>query len=325
MPDYGPDTLPRRDAAEARKLLRKILLLSVPLLAVAAVIAAVDPFRFLRVVELLPAAEKREVAGARDPALWALARYAEAPSPAILLGDSRMANMPLPAIREQSGTPFSMLAFGGANLREMIDAFWMADSSTELRQVVMSVGFSQYAVPDPVDRVGVFRSWQANALLYLINRTVLKSTAALVRNGTDTGGSVVGRPDMGRDEFWQSQLSYYGDRVMTGYAEHYGERARLERMARYCRENGIDLTFVIMPTSPDLHERIAAYHRQEEYAQFRNHLASLAPTIDLDTDDAFWSVPSRFTDPVHVSPAGHEHVIRAIWPHESRVQASGPS
>ena len=236
-----------------------------------------------------------------------------------------MANMPLPAIREQSGTPFSMLAFGGANLREMIDAFWVAESSTDLQHVVMSVGFSQYAVPDPVDRVAVFRSWQANPLLYLINRTVLKSTAVLLKEAFDAGEGEIGRPDVGREAFWQSQLSYYGDRVMTGYSEHYEERERLEAMARYCRENSIELTFVIMPTSPDLHERIAAYHREAEYKAFRNHLASLAPTIDLDTEEEYWSVRSRFTDPVHVGPAGHEHVIRAIWAHESRVQASGPS
>lgn len=326
MPDpvQGNDVR-RRDVVEARQLFRKLLLLATPLLILASGVAAIDPFRFFRIVELLPAAEKLQVAGARDPALWALARYAEDPSSAVLLGDSRMANMPLAGIREHSGTRFAMLAFGGANLREMIDAFWVANSTVRLQEVVMSVGFSQWAVPDPVDRVAVFSSWQDNPLLYLINRTVLKSSVALVKSRRETGENAVARPDMDRETFWQSQLSYYGDRVMTGFAEHYGQRERLDAMARYYRESGIELTFVIMPTSPDLHERIDVYRRQVELEAFRRHLSTLATTLDLDTGDAYWSVPSRFIDPVHVSPAEHEHVIRAIWPQGPRVHASGPS
>ncbi|HEU4792677.1 MAG TPA: hypothetical protein VFS96_03370 [Nitrolancea sp.] len=307
-------------SSDTWRLLRKLLLLAVPLLLLAAGIAAVDPFRYLRFVEALPAAEKKRIAGGRDPALWALARYTEAPSEAILLGDSRMANLPLSTIQEQSGTDYAMLAFGGANLREMVDAFWIADSTVRLQAVVMSVGFSQYAVPDPVDRVAVFRAWQANPLLYLINRTVLRSTMGLLQAEADEAGAAPGRPSGNRSEFWQSQLAYYGDRVMQGYSEHYGERDRLDAMASYCKAKDIDLTFVVMPTSAELHERIDDYDRQEEYLAFKKHLAALAPTIDLDTVDSLATRKSAFTDPVHVSPERHEHVIRAIWPRESRAR-----
>ena len=304
-------------ASHAWRLLRKLVLLCVPLLLLAAGIAAVDPFRYLRLVEVVSSSDKRRLAGGRDPALWALSRYVETPSESILLGDSRMANLPLPVVREQSGSDYAMLAFGGANLREMIDAFWVADSTIKLQEVVMSVGFSQYAVPDPVDRVAVFRSWQANPLLYLINRTVLRSTVDLLTAGA---GAAPGLPSGDRDEFWQSQLAYYGDRVMRGYSERYEQRDRLDAMAGYCSERGIHLTFVVMPTSAELHERIVDYDRQEEYLAFKGHLAALAPTIDLDTVDSLASRKSAFTDPVHVSPERHEHVIRAIWPREPRAR-----
>ena len=107
---------------------------------------------------------------------------------------------------------------------------------------------------------------------------------------------------------------------MRGYSERYEQRDRLDAMAGYCSERGIHLTFVIMPTSAELHERISQYGREREYRSFKRHLEALAPTIDLDTVDAFATRKSAFTDPVHVSPDRHEHVIRAIWPREPRAQ-----
>lgn len=300
---------------EGARIMKKLVLLSMPLAILGIAIAIVDPFGFLRIASPIPESVKHDVAAARDPALWALTRFDEAPSGAVLLGDSRMANLSVSRIRLASGEPFAMLAFGGADLKEMVHAFWLAADRTKLTTVVMSVGFSQYAMPEPVDRVETFEAWKGNWLLYLINRTVLRSFIAIVATtGHVTPAVRVGRPEMESSAFWDAQLEYYGDRVMTGYSAHDADRQLLQEVATFCREHGITLRFVIMPTSAELHDRVALYGREAEYGEFERFLQGLAPTLNLDDDREFSAQSANFTDPVHVAPAERERVIRAIWP-----------
>ncbi len=89
----------------------------------------------------------------------------------------------------------------------------------------------------------------------------------------------------------------------------YGELAEI---SAYCRERGIELTFVILPSHADVHERLRQLGVEEEWKSLPLRLGQLGKTHDFDVDDELTASRDNFTDPFHFGPDAARRLAGAI-------------
>ncbi|MBI3792192.1 MAG: hypothetical protein HY275_15115 [Gemmatimonadetes bacterium] len=291
------------------RLLLRLALLALPFAALAGVIAVVDPFGFVGST-VLPVARREAAARTIDPALEGLLRYRRDPRAHVLFGDSRMANFHDELPSRMAGHPVANLGIGGASLVEVLHLVRLVAEQGALRQADVGIAFSQYSDYDRSDRTAFYTELRDNPALYFVSRNVIKATwLALTSDGAP-------QPPEGsrtREQFWQEQMDYYGDRLLRTHRHPDRDLEELRRIADWCRGHGVTLRFVVLPVHASLHERVRAAGLADEYARFKRELAALAPLVDFDADTALASDRSKFNDPVHVVPAVNEQLARRLW------------
>lgn len=87
---------------------------------------------------------------------------------------------------------------------------------------------------------------------------------------------------------------------------------KLEAIAEWCRENKVDLVFVVPPTIPEMQRRIADFGFTAANQRFRERLSGLAPVIDLDFDNSFTRNLKLFTDAYHFNAAAARQIVGEI-------------
>jgi hypothetical protein len=196
-----------------KRLLLRAVVVGLPVLAVSAIALLIDPFGYFSRGARLDS--DRSIAQMLNPCMEKLIRFKRAPTPGILLGDSRMQSLNEYEIARLTGHRQTDLAYGGASLKEIIDSFWEATRVTELKGVSIGLNFPLYSDYNITYRTETLASIGSNPLLYLTNRTVLHATwLALMRR---MGFSVdLGTPTVTRDVFWEQNLD-----VLRRYYDHY--------------------------------------------------------------------------------------------------------
>ena len=234
---------------------------SVPFLALFGAVVAIDPYDRIG-TGLVSDSLKQAVAGGLNPVLWKLSQFASAPRDHILIGDSRIGNVSERMLDSLTGGQAANLGLGGASLDEVIGVFWMADSLTRCASVDISIGFSQFNDYNHGDRSRLFVALQEQPALYLVSRTVMRSSWMIARQ-LFRSLAATQAIEVNREQFWASQQDYYGDAVFLLYKHPDHELEELRRIGTHCRERGIALRFVVFPTYASLRERIE--HSTAEY------------------------------------------------------------
>ncbi len=302
---------------DVRLFLRKLLIFSLPVWLYVAVVAAVDPYDALG-TGLVGDEIKLQTAYKLNYALWKLARYRRDPRPLILLGDSRMMELPADSVTARAGMPCANLAYGGGSLREAIDTFWYATGRTRLREVCFGVGTTVFNDSERKDRVSEARACLRNPLLYLININVVRSTA-MILTALVTGQEYhIGVPTMTPEQFWQHQLGRTARAAYTAYRYPRKYLDELSVVADYCRRNDIRLTFVVFPRHRDLRRLAAEMGLAEQEKRLREDLAALGEVFDLDYDNAITRDRSRFRDPFHFKESVVTIVLDSVWGDDRR-------
>ncbi len=234
------------------------------------------------------------------------------PNPNILLGDSRMGLIHPEEIERVSGTKFANLSYGGASLNEMVDTFWTANRAVRLKAVYLGIGFSIYNDYNFTDRTEPAMAIIDTPLLYFTNLTVLKGawyTFWLRYAGTDPG---LGIPKITREEVWAQELLMH-----SNWAERYLKpvryRSRLEEISQYCRENGIDLRFIVFPGHADLQAIPSRFGLDDQYFEFKRDLAHFGPLYDFDVANAQTANRENYNDPVHFREPIAQAIINRVW------------
>ncbi len=300
-------------SAQLAKLAGRFGLMAAPFLAYGAVILAVDPYNLFGISGLVDDRYKEDISFKLNYAMWEMLQYRHDPVPNLLLGDSRMMNLPTETIDEVSGVPWANLAYGGGSLREAIDTFHFAAEQTELERVVLGVNFNLYNAADAKDRVAEVTAALDNPLLYFANRNVMTATSKLIPAALTGAEAAIGKPAMSKDEFWEVQLgpttrTFYGNyRYPTAYAEG------LAGIVEHCAEHGIELSFVIFPGHTDLQDQVAAYELGAEYERFVGELAALGTTYHFDFASPLTEDMDNYKDPYHLTDEAEHAVIDVVW------------
>jgi hypothetical protein len=79
---------------------------------------------------IIPTDTKLQTSARLNEVLLKMIDFSHHPGPDILLGDSRMNNLDVTAVRRLSKRNYYNLAYGGAALDEVIDSFWFAATTS---------------------------------------------------------------------------------------------------------------------------------------------------------------------------------------------------
>ncbi len=308
-----PTKTPTPVSAQLTKLVGRFALMAAPFLAYGAVILAVDPYNRFGISSLVADRYKEDISFKLNYAMWEMLQYRHDPAPNLLIGDSRMMNLPTETIDQVSGVTWANLAYGGGSLREAIDTFRFAAEQTELERVVLGVNFNLYNAADDKNRVAEVTAALDNPLLYFSNRNVMTAASKLIPAALTGREAEIGQPDGDKEQFWRYQLEtttrvYYGN---YRYPEVYAED--LAQLAAHCAEHDIDLSFVIFPGHTDLQDQVATYELEEDYARFVREISALGTTYDFDFANDLTRDPDNFKDPYHLTDEAEPAVIDVVW------------
>jgi len=299
-----------------RGLFRKLALLALPFVIYAAVIVILDPFHFFEFSSTKLDALRARAAIPLNESIWKLAGYSHHLSSNLLLGDSRTDNLPTEQMASMLGEPVYNMAFGAATINEMVDSFWYADSTVQLKRVWMGVNFNQFSDYSRTYRTDAFVALKKHPLLYLINRTVAKAAAFMIYYGLTGKDPEIGKVTVSREEMWREVIGPTTDGYYRKYVDPVRFRADLQAIANHCRAKGIQFRFVIFPLHADLRNKIHAYGLDAEYARFKEFIASLADTYDYDLDDELTRNRENFSDPMHtIAPISRRIAIEISTGH----------
>ena len=259
-------------------------------------------------------AVRTQVARAINPTLLSLSEFRRRPVPHVLLGDSRMASLKAEAVSRQLGKPVANLAYGGASMQEMIDTFWFATRYTVLESVTIGLTLDVYNDYNISRRTEAMESMMSNPLLYFTNRNVLTATWYTLRaRNTPRMVPALDQVTTDRESFWrytldQQQMTFSRWRAPLRYS---GE---LQRIARWCREHNVNLTFVRFPSHREVMAIVAASGLSGASGQMKSDLERLARVVDFEPRTEITDERSNYSDPIHFTPEVAARLIAEIWP-----------
>ncbi len=300
------------------RLVQRLFLFSLPFLIFWTGIAIIDPFNFLGTPSPVPTPVKKHIAQALNECFWKMEEFDRHPVSRILIGDSRMDNLPVAKVDAATGREYFNFGIGGGTMNEMMDIFWFASRRTRLTEVDFGLNLNVYNDYDYAARTKTYTSIRANPALYFVNRTVVEAAAYDAYSASQGVTLHLDDPGMSREAFWRHQIDVLTAAFYTNYVYPVKYHRELVRVADYCRAHGVNLRFIIFPTHVDLQNRIHDFHLERDAAQFRADLAALGPVYDFDYANDITRVRENFSDPYHYRPNLVEFLVGDVWQGEAR-------
>jgi hypothetical protein len=305
-----------------RRLLTRAALLAAPFLLVAAFVFAVDPYDYFGRSHWVSDAVKESTAGELHYALWKVQKFRRAPAHRILLGDSRMADLSTATIRSLTGEEYFNFAYGGGTIEESIDTYWLASSITRLDAVYIDMGLVNFNEYQTLNRVAEIRSIEANPLIYLSNRLVMRA-AFLAAYVAATGRQVnVEASTRTPEEFWKYQVEESMPQLLHRYAYPVDIAKRLQAVAADCKLRGTRFVIIIPPEHVDLLAQIHALGRDEDQERFKKFAATLGTVFDFDYPNDLTRSRAAFGDPFHFRD--NNELIEEVWGGRIRYARRSP-
>jgi hypothetical protein len=297
---------------DIRKLVYKLLIFSLPFLSVMGVVAFVDPFDFFGKGRLLSDSEKHAIARDMNPCFWQLNKFDKNPTKNVLLGDSRMAPVKVESIKAVSNEDYSNLGFGGGSVREVIESFWIVSQRTKLKKVFIGINPEKYNDYEITNRVEFYKAAKENPSLYFVNRAVLEGTYYNIYQYVSGINPDISAPKMATDQFWKFSVDITR-KYFSKFSEPKKYREELKKIADYCDQNDIELSFIIFPTHVIIQQMIVDENFTDHNIRMRKDFAELGDVYDFDWENDLTRGEGNFEDPLHVNKENMEIVVREIW------------
>jgi hypothetical protein len=296
-----------------RVFLSKAALFLLPLIIFTALMAVIDPFERFNVWTFAPVATKKKIAMVVNPVLWKVIEIERNPAPDITLGASKMAALTPDMLRDVTGYRFRDLSLGGGSANEMINLFWLSAKNAPLQHVIVGINVQDFNYFNDRDRVTGAIATADNPLMYLINRDTLAAAWDLVRMKFFGAPAPSTAPQMSKEAFWRLQVGEGAERNFLNYRFDEGAFERFGEVALYCRQHGVDLMFIILPSHADIHQRIRQLGATVPWMQMPAKIALLGETHDYDVDNATTMDQGNFSDPFHFSHEVARRLVEDAW------------
>jgi hypothetical protein len=292
----------------------KAALLALPFCLWAVCVVVVDPFDYFNVSHVIAPETKVHNAQQINTLYYHAFQEANDPSPNVLIGDSRTASLPIDEINRLTGARYRLLTASALKINEITDLFWLANRYHKLENVYVGVNFSMFNAYAYADRVTAVRTILDNPFRYVFNLNTAQALFYVVESAATDKPAVSSVPPMTRDEFWEYMIKVRGTDWYGKYQFPDTAYDQMKKMVEYCRANGVNLTFIIVPHHVEFQNRVWDYHLSRDKARFLKAMLDLdARVIDYDYINDITLRKSNFTDPVHYNEAIGKLIANEVW------------
>lgn len=237
-----------------KHILKKLALLSLPVLAWLAFFVAFEPNNYFGLKS--SASSSQPVARVRA--------YEQAPGRNLIIGDSRFAHFDMDLVARTCGEPWQNLAFGGASLKESLDlADYVLDSGREVDAILLELSFYTLNANYNTDRFAALEQTLRNPLAYCLNLEYNVNALTVFVDTLKGTPDAIESGDWGPEDYFDAdgrpipvhrRLYDYPALIEPKCREwtlNDGQLARLPELAARCAERGVRLT-VVLPPMADL-------------------------------------------------------------------------
>jgi hypothetical protein len=295
------------------RFIKNLALFGLPLVLWTLFVILIDPFNYFDFSSIISNEIKEQNALTVNSLMYYAFDFHNDPCENILIGDSRINNIPLDEIDSISGLKYKKLRIDAANLNEIIDLFYLAKRQRKLNHVVLGINFNLFNEFDHTSRVGNIESMINNPLKYIFNRNVAQACFYVIR-GAITGKNIQYKPSMTRDEYWNYYIETKGRHWYAKYKYSENLNNRLVSLDSSAIKDHIKLTLIILPLSREFHERLVEFGLSKVEDDFLYKMGKLqASIINYDFENDITKNKSNFMDPVHFNKDIGHILVNEIW------------
>ncbi|MFM1998573.1 MAG: hypothetical protein RL204_520 [Bacteroidota bacterium] len=279
-----------------RKFILRGLLFTSPILLWIAFVIISDPFNYFHLNRDLDAKEQK--IKKVNSLLFNMIEYQERKTPVVFIGDSRIKALNTEEYSQLSGLEAYNLHSNAAKLNEIIDLFWFAARTSDLKHVYLGLNFNQFNEFAYSNRVEASQNMLDNPLGYVFNRSVAE--ACFIYYGLKELQTE--NQNMTADEFWKYNIETKSEHYYSRYQFPEESFSRLKEISEYCNSHNIELTFILVPHHIEMQAKVKEYNLENSMHEFKSKISELAETIDYDYDCSLNRDKSNFGDPIHYKP-----------------------
>ncbi|MBX2971944.1 MAG: hypothetical protein KF797_02475 [Flavobacteriales bacterium] len=298
-----------------RRFLLQCLKLSLPVFALFALVAWVDPYCLYHTGGPVSRGLKEKNlyhSGRTMPfsnMLWKLVDFRRNPEANILLGDSRLSYFDLDSLKALTGDSYYNLGVPGGNYVTIDHTFRYADSLATLRNVMVQVSFRGMHASQNFDIYAEPAGLLERPWSYVYNRRVIEASGLNVYTTLFPNSLAYDVP--GADQ-WRDVLD--AERAAAEqWAMDTTVYQKLQYIADRCRAEGARLILVEYPTHPDLQRIVQEAGLGPAREAYLTRLRTMAPVVDLDQPGMFPADRSFWRDPLHLTVDAQRALIPLIW------------
>lgn len=313
---------PEHQSVNMKKYFLKIFYFCIPVLLYFLFIFLVDPYEFINVSHIISSEDKQIVFRRNDETsprgvmLWKAIHYKRDPVKSILIGDSQGGKIKEDLVEELTGKEFYNFCVPGASYKTMFETFWFATEQTQLKSVYFQLAFMNYNLNRSYTLFNFAQDYINKPYLYFFNREIFFDSFynflyTITKNENLVKNSYEYHPvEMLNKKSEDLLRLFFKD---YSYPEEY--RVELERIAKYCDDNDIDLTFIIMPTYDITFDYLEENSLGSAYKTFKHDIQKLGHTHDYWIKSDFSKDRNNFLDFFHPKQPIIDKITIEVWQH----------
>jgi len=255
---------------------------------------------------------KSEVSKRMHYPLYKVHEFQNSPKTTILLGDSRTGALDVEFFEQLGEDNVINMAYGGGTIYEVFDTFWFVVESQSLKRAFIGLPFSVYSEANKTNRFVEAKTMIDGPFAYYFSPFVAKTGFYNVASKLKGSALKSERPDMNKEQFWNSQLGGYTTAAYGSWRTSAELQDSLQAIVDYCDENSIELTFFIPPTHTDLQNKVGEFNLTREYNEYLSTLTGMAKVIDFDFANDLTRNPNNFKDPYHFTSSVSPFIARVL-------------
>ncbi len=289
------------------KLVKKLALVSLPIIIYFAIFVYFEPYNYFGL-------KNNEYSG--DSRMYRVREYTKYPADVIILGDSKLAHFDMATVEKLVGEKVGQLAFGGASFNESMDLLEYAiEKNPDLHTVYFGASFYTLNRSYYKDRMSSIETTATNPFAYMLNFNYniemlneIKWFISGIENVAETHHKDWTEEDFfdekGNPLPYRRNLMEYADTIYGVCKNYEYDTADVERyikLARLCRARGITLYTVMPPMDDSLKiEVVDKLGIDKHIKSFMEEVSDYSEVINFEYNEENIFTQEQFFDGFHL-------------------------
>lgn len=302
------------------KYILRGLLFTIPLFLYFLIILIVDPHCFANVFHIIDMDDKVAVIRRNDEStprgnvLFKTLRIKREKPKQILIGDSQGNHIDMKLVEEYCGKKVFNYCVPGASFETLFKMFWVAAEEAKPEKIYFQVAFMNYNSKRSYDIFNFAQDYIDKPYLYFLTKenfvdSYVNIKYQITRDPKIVENSYLFQPVEEMNKLAESRLEmFFGDYV---YPKDYF--SELNKISTYCKENKIELEFLIFPVYQGVDDYLEKNNLLEMKQRFKDDIKFLGNTYDLDIPGEFKIIRSYYIDYFHLRQPQLDLVTKQVW------------